>query len=401
MAGEVTISGAKNGALPILAASLCFSEPCVIRNCPNLTDVDAALEILTWLGAGCIRSGSTVTVDPRSVCCREIPGELTAKMRGSLFFLGALMARFGSCRIHFPGGCPLGDRPFDYHLKGLHQMGANIRVDDGIHCAGPLKAAQITLPYPSVGATENLILAALGAEGETLIRNTAREPEICCLCDFLRSGGCTVTGDGTDTIRITGGLPQSGTVRLIPDRMEAATYHCACAGAGGSITLLGAEADHLEALLDVLRQSGCRIEAENGTITIAAAKLRSPGEITTGPYPAFPTDAQAPLMAALLRAEGTTVIHETVFDRRMHHVPALRALGGRIQCRDHTALVTGVPTLHGGQVHCTDLRGGAALVIAGLAATDETEITGLQHLLRGYEDIAGKLRALGAEVRLS
>jgi len=398
--GAATISGAKNAALPVLAAAVCFEDICTIHNCPNLTDIDAALEILSFLGAVCRRSGTTLTIDPRSIFRREIPAQLMGKMRGSLFFMGPLMARFGFCRIHPPGGCPLGDRPMDFHLQGLGALGASICLDSAIECSGPMTAAEITLPYPSVGATENLLMAALGAKGETQLHNAAREPEITCLCDFLRSGGCKISGDGTSTIRIQGGLPGRGEVHLIPDRMEAATYLCAAASAGGTVTLNQARADHLTAVLDVLKHSGCHIETGETNVSLTASRLFSPGEITTGPYPAFPTDAQAPVMAALLRAKGKTTIYESVFSHRMHHIPALRALGGHIICRENTAIVTGVTHLRGGMVECTDLRGGAALAVAALATQDETEITGLKHILRGYEDIAGKLRALGADAHI-
>lgn len=398
--GAVTISGGKNAALPILAASVCFQDICTIRNCPDLTDIDAALEILSWLGALCFRKGTTVTVDPGPIFRREIPEVLMGKMRGSLFFLGPLMARFGGCTICPPGGCPLGDRPMDYHLDGLRKLGAEISLGDTIRCSGALQGAEITLPYPSVGATENLILASLGAAGETTIRNAAREPEIVCLCDFLRSGGCRISGDGTAVISVQGGLPTRGEIQLIPDRMETATYLCACAGAGGSIVLQNTDGAHLKAVIQVLQNSGCQIEAGENTISIRATALHSPGTIHTGPYPAFPTDAQAPIMAALLRAKGKTQICEGVFSHRMRHVPALRTLGGHIVCGDNIAVVTGVTQLRGGRVECTDLRGGAALAVAALATQDETEITGLQHILRGYEDMAGKLRALGAEAWL-
>ena len=399
--GTTVISGGKNAALPILAAAVCFGDVCTIYDCPKLTDVDAALEILTWLGAVCKRDGTTVTVDPRPIFRQEIPEALMGKMRGSLFFVGPLMARFGHCRIHPPGGCPLGDRPMDFHIQGLTRLGAKVSLTDAIECFGSMEGTELFLPYPSVGATENLLMAALGAAGRTTLHNAAREPEIVCLCEFLRSGGCQISGDGSDTIQIQCGLPGRGEVTLIPDRMEAATYLCACASAGGTITLQNARADHLTAVLEVLTRSGCEIEGRKHSVTINAPRLHSPGNITTGPYPAFPTDAQAPIMAALLRAKGKTEIHESVFSHRMHHIPALRTLGGHIVCRDNTAIVTGVEHLRGAMVQATDLRGGAALAIAALATQDETEITGLQHILRGYEDIAGKLRALGADALIS
>ena len=397
--GTIPISGAKNGALPVLAASVMCSGVCRVENCPDLTDVDAALEILEYLGAKCTRHGTGVTVDPTGISRWDIPRNLMSRMRGSVFFLGPLMARFGGCGLASPGGCPLGERPVDYHVMGLKAMGARFDSGvDGLSCVGVLRGAEIILPFPSVGATENLLMAALGAQGQTVIRNAAREPEIVCLCDFLRSGGCRIYGDGTGVIRVLPGLPKEAVVELIPDRMETATYLCAAAAAGGRVELRNCCPGHLEAVLRVLKQSGCVIARSEHTLTIYADGLISPGLIQTGPYPAFPTDAQAPMMAALLRAKGECVIRETVFSQRMHHIPALQSMGGRIVLRGGQAVITGAGRLYGGKVTATDLRGGAALVVAALSASGETEISGLEHLFRGYEDIAGKLRAVGAQI---
>lgn len=397
LSGCIRISGAKNAALPVLAAAVCFEDVCRIDNCPDLTDVDAALSILEWLGAKCTRRGSSVTVDPRPVFRWEIPESLMEKMRGSVFFLGPLMARFGRARLTSPGGCPIGARPVDFHLKGLTSMGARVTDGPELNCRGPLTGGEVLLPYPSVGATENLILAALGAREITVIHNAAREPEIVCLCDFLRSGGCKITGDGTSAVTVLPGLPRSGRITLIPDRMEAATWLCACACAGGCVTLDGADPVPLKAVAQKLEVMGCRLFMGSRAIRLEAGEVISPGEVITGPYPAFPTDAQAPMMAALLRAKGETVLRETVFSGRMHHVPFFRAMGGNIKLDGNTARITGVEQLHGAAVEVTDLRAGGALMAAALAAEGETEITGLKHLLRGYENIGGKLKALGAE----
>lgn len=398
LTGEIDISGSKNAVLPMLAATVLFRGPCCLQGCPQLSDVDAAVEILTYLGAKVRRKNSTIEVDPRTICRWDIPEVLMGTMRGSVFFAGPLIARFGRCRLSQPGGCPLGQRPVDFHIAGLRALGANCCPEDPEILCGKLAGTEIELPYPSVGATENLLMAALGAEGSTVIRNAAREPEIVCLCDFLRSGGCRIRGDGTDTITMEGGLPGSTCFRVIPDRMEAATFACAAASAGGSVILHGTEHSHLCSVLDLLECAGCEIRRKPNVILIHAEKLHSPGEITTGPYPAFPTDAQAPVMAALLRAEGTTIVQETVFSDRMHHITGLRSLGADIQCRDNTAQIRGVKELHGTWVEAVDLRGGAALAVAALAAPGITQIDGLPHLMRGYEDFAGKLRALGAEV---
>ncbi len=396
LTGEILISGSKNAVLPMIAASVAFREPCRILGCPDLTDVDAALEILTFLGAIWRRKGTVLDIDPRPICRWDIPGALMQRMRGSVFFAGPLLARFGVCRLSQPGGCPLGQRPVDYHARGLLALGA-VEPEPGVF-RGTLRGCTIRLPYPSVGATENLLLAALGAEGHTRIENAAREPEIGCLCDFLRAGGCRITGDGTDCIEIHGGLPASAEARVIPDRMEAATYACAAASAGGDVTLVGAVHTDLTAVLDVLERSGCAIDRCPDGIRVQADALVSPGEIVTGPYPAFPTDAQAPVMAALLRAKGETVIRETVFSQRMGHLSGLRAFGGRIASRDGCAVVTGVERLRPAVVEATDLRCAAALVCAALAAPGLSQIQSLQHLLRGYERPAEKLRSLGADV---
>lgn len=398
LTGEIRVSGAKNAALPVLAATVCFRDICTIHDCPRLSDVDAAIEILTHLGAKCRRVDKTVTVDPRSIYRWDIPEPLMQRMRGSVFFMGPLMARFGKCRLSQPGGCPLGSRPVDFHLQGLKTLGANVTCDEELRCTAPLTGNDITLPYPSVGATENLLMAALGAKGQTTIYNAAREPEITALCDFLRLGGCGITGDGTSVIQIRQGLPGSAEITLIPDRMEAATYLCAAASATGNIRLTNTKPQHLRSVLKVLRNAGCAIETAGDAISICADELHSPGSITTEPYPGFPTDAQAPVMAALLRAKGETVIRETVFSQRMLHIPALLDMGANIIRQNDTAVITGVAGLRGAAVKATDLRAAAALVIAGLGAEGESEIFGLEHLLRGYEDIAGKLCSLGAKV---
>lgn len=396
--GTISISGAKNAALPVLAASVMFSGICRVENCPELLDVEAALEILKHLGADCAREGSAVVIDPRGIFRWEIPEELMHRMRGSMFFMGPLMARFGRCALASPGGCPLGDRPVDYHVMGLKAMGAEVKQEDGhLVCRGRLRGTQIDLPYPSVGATENLLMAALGAQGETVIQNAAQEPEICCLCDFLRMGGCRISGDGTSVICVAPGLPEEANMKLIPDRMETATYLCAVASAGGRVQLCSCCPGHLDSVTEILKKAGCVIACGEDTMTIYSDGLISPGIIETGPYPAFPTDAQAPMTAALLKARGECRIRENVFSQRMHHIPALQCLGGQIAVHGTEAVITGRKELYGAKVTATDLRGGAALVVAALGASGRTEISGLGHLLRGYEDISGKLEALGAD----
>lgn len=401
LSGEITISGSKNAVLPMLASTVAFREPCVLRSCPELTDVAAAIEILRFLGAEVSRDGADIYVNPKGVSRWEIPPELTGRMRGSVFFAGPLMARFSRCRLALPGGCPLGDRPVNFHAMGFLTLGAKMDKIDPSVFTGRMEGADIFLPYPSVGATENLLMAALGARGTTVIHNAAREPEIVCLCDFLRSGGADISGDGTSVIRICGGMPGSGTLEVIPDRMEAATFACAAASAGGSVVLRRMKHTHLSPVLDALERAGCRIARSADHVTLECDRLKSPGMVVTEPYPGFPTDAQAPVAAALLRAEGQTLIRETVFPGRMGHVPELRLLGARMDQTDKGLLITGVPSLSGAEMKSPDLRGGAALAVAALAAQGESRITGLHHLMRGYENFAEKLRSLGADVRLA
>lgn len=400
LAGQIGISGSKNAALPMLAATVLFQKPCVLRNVPKLTDVALGVEMLRHLGAWVEWKGSTLVVDPRPIWRWDLPEKWVKSMRGSVFFAGPLLARFGRCVLTQPGGCPLGKRPVDFHAMSFRALGARETEKHPGHFFGPLTGGRIVLPYPSVGATENGILAALGAEGETILENAAREPEIVCLCDFLRSGGGVLSGDGTNRIVIRGGRPQMGDWTVIPDRMEAATFACACASAGGEITLQGAWHHHLTPVLDALEGAGCHITRETESITLKAQGLHSPGRIETGPYPGFPTDAQAVFLAAMLRAEGQTQIRETVFAQRMGHVPALREMGGNIVLAGDTAIVTGGPT-EGKNVTAPDLRGGAALAVAALAARGTTTLRGMEHIHRGYEHFGEKLRWLGADVTLA
>ena len=348
LAGTVRISGSKNAVLPMLAASVLFRRGCCIRQCPELTDVEAALEILRFLGAKVRRSADAVEVNPEKVRFRPIPPQLMNRMRGSVFFAGALLGRTGRCVLTQPGGCPLGARPVNFHLDGFRALGASEEPEGCF--GGGLSGGSFRLPYPSVGATENLILAALGANGPTVLHGAAREPEIVCLCDFLRLGGCLIGGDGTPVVRIEPGLPDRAELAPIPDRMEAATFACALASAGGSIRLTHVRQEHLTAVLDALERAGCRIGREADSLSLSGGRLSSPGAIITGPYPDFPTDAQAPFLAAMLRAEGITTVKETVFSDRMKHISGLKALGADIECRDSLARVRGVEQLHAAAV---------------------------------------------------
>lgn len=401
LAGEVTISGAKNGALPILAAALGCVGTCRIRNCPALTDVELALEILESLGAACGREGDSVIVAAQQATGGAIPPALMGAMRGSLFFLGPCLGRFGHAELRQPGGCRLGDRPVDLHLAGFRALGAEIyHEEDRIVISGKLHGGQVVLRYPSVGATVNVLLAACWAQGTTTIVGGAREPEIVDLANFInRCGGC-VRGAGTGTIQVEGCSLHGCEYTLLPDRIEAATYLTAVACASGEGVLRQCQPRDMQEILQFFRRAGCQIQTGCDIIQIQAVRLRSPGLLRTGPHPGFPTDAQALAMAALLKADGTTLVEETVFSHHFAHIPALRALGGRIQEEGSIALIRGVERLQGSAMEATDLRGGAAMLAAALGAEGTSAIRDPGHILRGYENPAEKLRGLGAEILL-
>ena len=399
--GEVTIQGAKNSVLPILAATVLTGDRVVLRGCPRLRDVDASIRILQSLGCRAQWEGDALTVDTAALNRCEISDILMREMRSSAIFLGAVLARLGRADISYPGGCELGPRPIDLHLSGLRDLGADIREEGGIlHCtASRLAGRELMLSLPSVGATENLMLAACGAEGTTVISNAAREPEIVDLQDFLNACGAEVSGAGSTSVTIRGGKPLHGCeFRCMPDRIVAATYLCACASAGGEVYLRGARERHLATVADVLRQAGCTVAGDGeGIACRCRRRLRAVRPVRTAPYPGFPTDAQAVLMAAMLKSRGTTVFEENIFENRYRHVDELTRMGAEIRVAGRVAVVTGVERLSGAAVRCTDLRGGAALCVAALAADGETRIFETAHIDRGYEDIVRDLRALGAD----
>lgn len=402
--GVIPIHGAKNSMLPILAATLVSGGECVLHNCPCISDADAALSILQSLGCKTRREGQTLVVDTYPACKTEISAALMRKMRAAVIFLGALLARFGHAQLSHPGGCCLGERPIDLHLLGLQLMGAVCEYEgEELTCtAQRLKAATIALPFPSVGATENLLLSALACEGETILCNVAREPEISDLIGFLTACGADIQGAGTSVLRICGGRPLHGAeYTVMPDRMEAATYLCAAAATRGELTLTGMCPGHLLAVTDVLRRGGCHITEFEHEIILRCGALRAVSPIRTAPYPAFPTDAQAPVMAAMATARGVSIFEEAIFSDRFRHVPALLSMGARITATKSCAVVEGVPALHGASVAATDLRGGAAMVIAALAAQGESRITKTEHTERGYAELVPSLRACGAQISLT
>ena len=404
LAGEVEIRGAKNSVLPIFAATLLTGSEVRLENCPRLRDVDASVRILRALGCRTAWEGGALLADTAGLSGCTVSDVLMREMRSSAIFLGAILARCGRAELSYPGGCELGPRPIDLHLAGLRQLGAEIEEDGGVlRCrAERLRGTQIALSLPSVGATENLMLAACGADGTTTITNAAREPEIVDLQEFLNACGACVSGAGTSAVTVVGGRPLHGCAyRIMPDRIVAATYLCAVASAGGEAFLRGAREDHLDTVASVLREAGCEVNADRAGIFCACRqRLCAVRPVRTAPYPGFPTDAQAVLMAALLKSRGATIFEENIFSSRYRHVDELSRMGADIRVSGRTAVVTGRKTLRGAPVCCTDLRGGAALCVAALAAEGETVISQIEHIQRGYEDIAGDLRRLGADAVL-
>ncbi len=397
--GTLAVQGSKNAALPLLAATLCTGKRCTLRGCPDISDVHTAIEILKALGCAATFDRSGATIDAGSLCCAALPPEPAGKMRASVSFLGALVCACGEASVPLPGGCVLGARPLDLHLSGLEALGATIDVDGStIRCRGPLRGGTVILRYPSVGATENLLLAGCGAQGPVTILGAAREPEIEDLAGFLNRCGADIRGAGTGHIRILRGPDRGADYRVMPDRMAAASWLCAAAAAGGEIRLTGIRPDTLAPVLTALQAAGCSVQTTDSRIWLSAGPLQAIAPVVTGPYPDFPTDAQAPLMAALLRARGVTVFCETVFENRYRHVPALRALGADIRVSGRVASVRGVSRLRGAEMEATDLRGGMAMLIAALSAEGVSRIMDAQHLSRGYEQLCEGCRRLGADV---
>lgn len=400
--GTVPISGAKNSVLPILAATLLNGGRNVLHNCPDLRDVRSAIQILEHLGCRVRREGDTVTVDSTVVDRWDVPHELMREMRSSVIFLGPILARCGRAQLSLPGGCEIGQRPIDLHLSALRKLGVHIVERGGdILCEAPdLHGRDIILSFPSVGATENTLLTATACSGVTRIINAAREPEIADLQDFLCKAGAQVRGGGESVITVSGETPRRDVEHtILPDRIEAATFLCAAAACGGEVTLTGAEPEHVGTVIQCLRDAGCRVGSAGRTITLTAPeRLGSLPTVRTMPYPGFPTDSQAPVMAAACTGSGTSLFIETIFENRFRHAGELARMGADIRINGRTAVVSG-KELHGARVRSTDLRGGAALVVAGLAAQGESIIEDISHIDRGYERLAEKLTALGACIR--
>lgn len=402
LSGSLAVQGAKNSVLPILAACILSPGECVIHNCPDLSDVSATLEILRGLGCKVRREGDTVSVDAAGVDRGEIPERLMREMRSSVIFLGAILARLGTARISYPGGCELGPRPIDLHLNALRRLGAQIREEDGVlQCQTPggLRGCDIRLPFPSVGATENAMLAACGSAEMTTILGAAREPEIEDLQRFLNALGARVAGAGTSTITVQGGAKlRAAEHTVIGDRIVAATYLSAVGAAGGEVELTGVCPAHLSTVLDVLEEAGCRLRLEPCAVGLRSrGRLKGVDPIRTAPYPGFPTDAQSVVMAALAAGQGKTVFEENIFQSRYRHVSELARMGADIRLTGRTAIVRGAP-LHAARVDSTDLRGGAALVVAALAAEGTSRVGELHHIDRGYDHLELALSRLGAAI---
>lgn len=400
--GEIEIQSAKNAVLPLLAASVLTEERIVIHNCPRITDVLNMAQILEELGCRTSFTDGALTVDPSDAANHEIPAALAKELRSSVFMLGSVLSRFGRARIAYPGGCDIGLRPIDLHLGGLRRLGVRIEEEGGyINCTcGKMRGADIVLGCPSVGATENIMLAAVKAEGTTVIRNAAKEPEIADLQNFVNRMGGRISGGGSSTVVVEGVKSLRGAEYTpVSDRIEAGTFLIASAMCGGELALKNARAENLSALLDKLREISCKIHAIDDKIYIKSRARFSPKLIETSPYPGFPTDLQAPMTALACICGGSTVVVENLFETRFKHVPELIRMGADITVRGRSAFVRGVPRLHGADVCAGDLRGGAALALAAISAEGRSTVTDLRHIDRGYSEFEYKLRGAGARIR--
>jgi len=404
LSGTVEVSGAKNAALPILAATILTDGKTRLNNVPAVADIDSMCRLLANLGVETEQArdsshGLEVTIGELSSL--EAPYDLVRKMRASVIVLGPMLARYGQARVSMPGGCAIGERPINMHLSALAKMGADISIDHGYveARAKQLTGAEINLDYPTVGGTENIICAASLAKGTTVIDNAAKEPEIVDLADFLSRAGARISGAGTHRIVIEGVKSLSGVEHTVmPDRIEAGTHAIGAAITGGEVKVARSNPEHLGVLLEKLSDAGCVVESMAGSFTVKGCGRPRAVNVTTRPYPGYPTDLQAQWLALMTLAEGASVVKETVFERRFMHVQELRRMGARITVDGDTAVVTGVERLLGAPVMCTDIRASASLVLAGLAAANTTVISRVYHLDRGYESIEEKLRALGAEI---
>lgn len=401
--GTVRVPAAKNSVLPLLAAGLLCSGPVTLRQVPELSDVQASLALLRGLGCAAERQGSSVILDPAGVCTGSVPAGPARSMRSSVFYLAPLLHRMGRVAMPMPGGCDLGPRPIDIHLDGLVRMGAQVLWEKStltLRAERGLRGIDYTLRLPSVGATETLLMAASRAAGVTVLRGAACEPEIADLADFLRRCGAQITGDGTPTVVVHGVRELSGAAFTpMPDRITAATLACAAAAAGGRVRLQGCRPEQFRPVLELLRRAGCGVETGYRWAEVErSCRLRSPGDLCTGGYPGFPTDAAPLAAAALLTASGESLLRDQIFEHRFACAAGFARMGAGVQCEGRCLRIRGVEALHGAEVEAPDLRGGAALVLAALNADGESRIGGMQHIRRGYPVPGHLLAALGADV---
>ncbi len=402
--GDVTVSGSKNASLPLLAAALLIEGQSIIENVPRIDDIDAMIHMLRSLGAKCeFIDSSALSIDAADIKSLSAPYDLVRKMRGSFYVAGALLGRFGEAEVPLPGGCVIGSRPVDFHLNGFKALGAVVQERHGVMRAQAekLTGAHIYMDsrYRSVGATVNVMLAATLADGVTVIENASREPEVLCCQQFLEDAGADIRGIGTDILVIRGVEKLDGQrFRSIPDRMEAGTFLMATGAARGDVTVHSVEPRHMTTVLEVLRAAGLQVDVDTDSVRVRSEGRPRAFEVTTAPYPGFPTDLQPNASVLGAVAVGTTVIEETIFDARFNYVDELNRMGSDIQLKDSVAIIRGVPKLYGAPVEATDIRAGSALVIAGLAADGYTEISGAEFLARGYENLEGKLQGLGAVI---
>ena len=402
LVGEVIVSGAKNAVLPIIAATLLVEGTSVIKGVPNLSDVNVMCDLLSYLGAKVKFENDTLIIDAKNITKNEAPYELVGKMRASFLVLGPLIARFKRATVSMPGGCPIGTRPIDLHLKGFKMLNTKVEIEHGCIDAytNELVANHIYLDFPSVGATENIIMAASLADGITVIENAAEEPEIVDLANFINEMGGKVRGAGTNTIRITG-VKKLNEVEhtVIPDRIEAGTYMVAAAVTRGDIIVRNVINDHLRPVIAKLIEVGCKINEEGDFVRVVGPDIIKATDIKTMPHPGFPTEMQSLFMTLLSVSDASSLVTETVFENRFMNVNELKRMGADIKIEGKSALVTGVKELQGTSVKATDLRAGASLILAGLIANGESEISDIHHIDRGYVDIENKIRALGGKIR--
>ncbi len=401
--GEITIHGSKNSALPILAASVLANNKTILKNIPDISDINNMVLLLSSLGFNVAKDSDFLTISPSNEILSDVNEDIAGKLRGSILLAGPMLAKFGKITISYPGGCSIGSRPIDLHLKGLEALGAKIEKKHGkiTMNAKKLIGAKIYLDFPSVGATENLIMASAVAEGETCIENAATEPEIVDLCDYLTKMGAQIYGSGTETIKICGKKELHGTTHsIIPDRIEAGTYLIAVAAAKGEVTIKNIICDHLKPVILKLKEMGVEIEEYDNILKVKCDGKLKATDIKTLPYPGFPTDMQAPFSVLLSQVKGSSMITESIFENRFRHLDELKKMGALIKTDGRCAFIEG-GKLSGAKVISTDLRSGAALVIAGLCAEGETEIDNYENILRGYKNLDKNLISVGADIKIT